>query len=113
MSDFVIFRCLSRSTVISQSFTVESSPTQQFLSLLLSSSPAYPLSYSVGVSAITDPLADRLSGGLEDLIMSPAIASLAQCPGATAQDVLEATCLGTKEGTLVFLLCPMRTGLKG
>lgn len=107
-----IFNCLSRSTVISQSLAVEISPTEQFLGLLLSSSPAYPLSYSVGVSAITDPLADRLSGGLKDLIMSPAIASLAQCPGATTQDVLEGTCLGTKGGMLVFLLCPVRTSLR-
>lgn len=91
---------------------MKSSPTEQFLGLLLSSSPAYPPGYSVGVSAITDPLADRLSGGLKDLIMTPAIASFAQCPGATAQDVLKDTCLGTKGGMLVFLLCLRRTGLK-
>lgn len=108
-----IFSCLSRSTVINQYLTVESSPTEQFLGLLLGSSSAYPPGYSVGVSAITDPLADHLSGELEDLIMSPVIASLAQCPGATAQDVLEGTCLGTKGSMPVFLLRPIRTSLKG
>lgn len=52
---------------------------------------------SVGASALADPLADCLSYGLEDLVVSLVITDIARGPGAAAQDVFKEPFLDTHE----------------
>jgi len=40
---------------------------------------------SMGISAVADPRADCLSDGLEDLVVSPMMAPLAQCLGVCSR----------------------------
>lgn len=47
----------------------------------------------MSVSAVSYPLADCLSYGLKNLVVSLAIAPFAQCLGAAAQDVFEGSFL--------------------
>lgn len=70
-----IFSCLLRPTV-AHSHEVESSPAEQFLGLLFPCLSKHdPPGRSVGVFALPDHFADRLSDGLEDLILSPVMCS--------------------------------------
>jgi len=61
---------------------------------------------SKGISAVSDPLADCLSDGLEDLVVSPVIAPLAQCLGAAAQNVFKGPCIGTQRACRCFYFAP-------